>query len=75
MALTDAQERALRTMRGVARCVGGRSTDPAAGYVHTATAKELVRLGLALHDTGHAGAHVFGLSSAGFDLLRDLDGD
>lgn len=52
VALTDAQERALRTMAGVGRSVGSRSTQPDVGYVHTATAKTLVELGLARHEHG-----------------------
>ncbi len=73
LALTSAQLRALRTMLGVARCVGGRKTDPAAGYVHTATANELVKLGLARHDVGHAGANVFMLTGAGEAALESIE--
>lgn len=70
LALTDAQERVLRTMLGVGRAVGARRTDEVAGYVHTATAKALVKHGFLLHEIGATGRDVFTLTAAGYDLLE-----
>lgn len=69
LALTDAQERVLRTMCAVARTVGARATDEVAGYVHAATAKHLVDLGLATHEVGATGRDVFKITLAGLDAL------
>lgn len=69
LALTAAQERVLRTMLGVGRAVGSRATDEVAGYVHTATAKALVRHGLLSHEVGATGKDVFTLTDAGRDAL------
>lgn len=69
LALTDAQERALRTMADGRRTVGSRTTDEVVGYVNTAAAKALVELGLASHEKGATGRDVFTITAAGLDAL------
>lgn len=69
LTLTDAQERALRTMSDGRRTVGSRSTDEVVGYVNTAAAKALVDLGLASHEKGATGRDVFTITLAGLDAL------
>lgn len=73
LALTDAQARVLRTMLGVGRAVGARATDEVAGYVHSATAKALVRHGLLDHEIGATGRDVFTITDAGRDALGLAD--
>lgn len=74
VALTDAQERALRTMSGVGRAVGSRATQPETGYVHTGTARTLVEFGFCRHEVGavvDGRAHdVFIITDAGRDALE-----
>lgn len=69
LTLTDAQERALRTMSDGRRTVGSRSTDEVVGYVNTAAAKALVDLGLASYEKGATGRDVFTITLAGLEAL------
>lgn len=68
-ALTAAQERALSTFLSCARCLGGRATDPVSGYVHTATAKQLVDLGLLAVEKGATGKDVYTITPDGMAAL------
>lgn len=72
VAYTDAQERVLRTFIGVGRCVGSRSTDSGAGYVHSATAKTLAAAGLLTLEEGATGRDVFTITADGRDALDAL---